>query len=281
MALALGPHTLDALETGTLALDGGAMFGVVPRALWARIFPPDEHNRIRLAMRSLLIRTGGRVVLVDCGPGDQWTEKERRNYGFEDASRLDVELQRLGLGRSDVTDVILTHLHFDHCGGAVRLDEDGREVPAFPRATYHVQARNWSWARNPSDRDRASYRVQTFRALEHSGQLHLIDGEIELLPGIGLLMSEGHTPGLQMVRVSSGGSWLTYCADLLPTRAHLRPAWGMAYDLQPLVITEEKMALLAEAIEDEGILFLEHDPDVQACRVREENGEILFDEVSL
>jgi glyoxylase-like metal-dependent hydrolase (beta-lactamase superfamily II) len=249
------------------------MFGIVPKPMWERRIPSDAANRVHLAARSLLIRSGGRVIVVDAGLGEHWSEKERGLYAISPPG-LDAELARVGLSRADVTDVILTHLHFDHAGGA--LDVSGR--PTFPAATYHLQRRNWDWAMHPSDRDRGSYRPETFAALAASGALHLIDGELELFPGVRTLLSEGHTTALQLVRVESDEGWLVYCADLVPTSAHLAPAWGMSYDLQPLVVMEEKKMLIAEAIEERGILFFEHDPIVAACRIREERGQVVVAE---
>lgn len=279
MSLALGPHLLDALELGTFALDGGAMFGIVPKPLWERKIPADDRNRITQALRTLLIRSGDRVVLVDTGIGEKWGEKERDIYRLDDTDgALDRELGRLGLTRADVTDVVLTHLHFDHAGGATVRSEGGREEPAFPNATFHLQRRNWEWARQPTEKDAGSYRPENFDALERSGRLHLVDGETELFPGIHVVPSDGHTVGMQLVKVSGAGDWLVYCADLIPTTAHLRTSWVMAYDLQPLVSMEEKKVLVAQAVDEGGMLFFEHDPVVQACRVREENGALIVSE---
>lgn len=274
MSLQLGPHRLDALEPGTFALDGGAMFGIVPKPLWEKKIPADALNRIPQALRCLLVRSHGRIVLVDTGIGDKWTDRERGIYKIDQSAKtLDSELRRVGVTPDEITDVILTHLHFDHAGGATLRDGD-TERPAFPNATYHVQRRNLAWAHHPSEKDKGSYRADNFQALERSGQLHLIEGETELFPGIRLIVSEGHTVGLQLVRVEDGDRWLTYCADLIPTSAHLKPAWIMAYDLYPLTCIEEKKMLVAEAIADGGILMFEHDPRVQACTVREEGGEV-------
>ena len=275
MALRLGKHQLDALETGRFSLDGGAMFGLVPRPLWERKIAPDERNRIPQAARCLLIRSGERVILVDTGMGEDWSEKERTIYGIEHGlTSLDSELRRLGLTRSDVTDVILTHLHFDHAGGAV---DPGGQL-AFPSATYHLQRRHWEWAHRPSERDRGSFRANTLAGLEAAGRLQLLDGETELFPGIRVLLSEGHTVAMQLVRVEGDGTWLTYCADLIPTSAHLAPAWGMSYDLFPLTVIEEKKKLVAEALQHDGILFFEHDPNLQACRIREDGGQVRVSE---
>jgi len=275
MSRAFGPHMLDAVETGTFALDGGGMFGVVPRPLWEKHAPADARHRVRLAARALLVRTGERNVLVDTGFGSRWSAKQQEIYGFETSSgSLDEGLSRLGLDRAAVTDVVLTHLHFDHAGGAVELDASGRERVAFPRATFHLQRRNWAWAHQPSERDAAAYRPEDWRALELSGRLHLVDGEIELFPDIWLVPSEGHTAGMQMVRVEGDGRWLVHCSDVIPTAQHLHPAWGTAFDLHPLTVAEEKKMLVAQALDEGGVLFFGHDPRVAACTVREDGAEV-------
>jgi glyoxylase-like metal-dependent hydrolase (beta-lactamase superfamily II) len=279
MALRLGRFELHEVRDGTFALDGGAMFGVVPRTLWEKKHAPDEKNRIELALRCLLIVDGDRRVLVDDGIGDRWSDKHRDIYRIDQSAHdLDRELARAGFSRDDITDVVLTHLHFDHAGGTIRL-RDGKPVLAFPRATYHLQRRNWKWAHHASEKDAGSFRAETFELLEKSGRLHLIEGQTELYPGIELFVSEGHTVGLQLVRVHEGERSLVYCGDIIPTAAHLKPSWVMAYDLYPLTTIEEKKMLLAQAAEDGWILFFEHDPRVAACTVKEEAGEVVVDQV--
>jgi glyoxylase-like metal-dependent hydrolase (beta-lactamase superfamily II) len=276
MAVTLGKFTLHEVRDGTIALDGGAMFGVVPRPLWEKRFKPDERNRIALAVRCLLIVDGDRKILVDDGVGTRWDGKHREMYGIDHKERdLDRELKRAGLGRHDITDVVLTHLHFDHAGGTTR---EGDQL-AFPNATYHLQRRHWKWAHQPSDKDRGSFRHEDFHALEASGRLHLLEGATELYDGVHLFISEGHTVGLQLVRVETdAGSWV-FCGDLVPTTAHLRPSWVAAYDLYPLTVLEEKKQLLAQAIEEGWVLFLEHDPLVAACTVKDEGGTVVVDRV--
>jgi glyoxylase-like metal-dependent hydrolase (beta-lactamase superfamily II) len=183
-----------------------------------------------------------------------------------------------GLGAGDVTDVVLTHLHLDHAGGLVRWAPDGRPEAAFPRATIHVQRRHWAWAQAPSEHDAQSFRPEPLALLAHSSHLHLVEGEQELLPGLDLVVSEGHTTAQQLPRFRGEGRHLTCCADVIPTAAHLRPAWGMAFDLRPLTTVEEKKVLLAEALEEDGILFFSHDPAVAACRLAERDGWPAFRE---
>jgi glyoxylase-like metal-dependent hydrolase (beta-lactamase superfamily II) len=279
--LQLGRWKLASIVDGTFALDGGAMFGIVPRPLWEKQIAPDERNRIRLAARCLLAvdEGAGRRVLVDLGMGDKWDAKHARIYGVErPGGGLDGALARHGLSRADVTDVVLTHLRFDHAGGATRRGEGGGLECTFQHATFFVQRRNWQWAQAPSERDRGSYLAENFDALAHCGRLHLLDGPCELLPELEIIVSEGHTTGQQLPRFHGGGTHLTFCGDVIPTRAHLRVPWVMAYDLHPLTTIEEKKMLLAQALEDDGILFFEHDPQVAACRVVEADGQPAFRE---
>lgn len=279
MPMRLGRFELHQVRDGTFALDGGAMFGVVPRPLWEGKHPPDERNRIELALRCLLVVDGKRKVLVDDGIGQVWDGKHRDIYAIDHSRHdLDRELARAGLRPEEVTDVVLTHLHFDHAGGTTRY-EGGELALSFPNATYHLQRRNWKWAHHPSERDAGSFRPENFALLERSGRLHLLEGQTELYPGIQLFVSEGHTVGLQLVRVTDGDRSLVFCADLIPTVAHLRSSWSMGYDLYPLTVIEEKKMLLAQAMEDGWILFFEHDPQIAACTVKEEGGEVVVDRV--
>jgi glyoxylase-like metal-dependent hydrolase (beta-lactamase superfamily II) len=272
--LRLGRWRLAAVQDGTFALDGGGMFGIVPRPLWEKAMAPDARNRIRLAARCLLaVADDGRRVLVDDGIGDKLDAKRTEIYGVDrSGGGLDSGLATLGLTRADVTDVILTHLHFDHAGGTTRRRADGALELAFPNATYHLQRRNWQWAHAPSEKDQGSFLPENFALLEHSVHLHLVDGELTLYPDLELIVSEGHTVAQQLPRFHGEGTHLTYCGDVIPTRAHVRVPWVMAHDLYPLTTIEEKKMILAQALEDDGILFFEHDPEVAAVRLREEEG---------
>jgi glyoxylase-like metal-dependent hydrolase (beta-lactamase superfamily II) len=252
------------------------MFGIVPRAVWEKDHPPDEQNRIELALRCLLIDAGDRKVLVDTGVGDKLARAEQVRFAV-DRSRynLDAELARAGTSRAGITDVVLTHLHFDHAGGTTLRRPDGRMELAFPNATYHLQRRHWKWAHHPTERDASFFVDENFLLLEQSGRLHLVEGETELCEGIELLVSEGHTVGAQLVRVESEEVRVLFCGDLVPTRSHLAIGCNMAFDLQPLTMIEEKSMLLAQALEDDAILFLEHDPRIAATRVREVDGAVV------
>jgi glyoxylase-like metal-dependent hydrolase (beta-lactamase superfamily II) len=284
--LQFGRYRVASLPTGTFALDGGAVFGVVPRPRWERRLPPDQRHRVRLAARSLLAldRDAGRVILVDTGLGDRWDDAARDLLDLRPAAGpggadgLLGALARHGLGPADVTDVILTHLHFAHAGGATVRGPGGALALAFPRATHHVQRQAWHQAHAPGDRDRAAFREEDLALLAHAPDLHLVDGETSPLPDVELVVSHGHTPGQQLPRLHGDGSHLTWCGDLIPTHHHLRPGWVMAYDLDPAASVDEKKVLLAEALEDGGILAFAHDEAMAGCRLGEEEGRPVFRE---
>jgi glyoxylase-like metal-dependent hydrolase (beta-lactamase superfamily II) len=277
----VGRYEIASIVDAWFALDGGGVFGVVPRPLWERRIAPDARNRIRLASRCLVAsdRDARRVVLVDDGIGDKWDAKRADIYAIDrSGGGVDAGLARLGLSREDVTDVVLTHLHFDHAGGTTRRSADGRLALSFPRATHHVQRRAWQLAHAPTDKDAASTRADDFELLQHSNLLHLVEGDARPFPDVELIASQGHTAGQQLPRFHGDGTHLTFCADVIPTHAHLRPGWVMAYDALPLTTIEEKKVLMAEALEDDGVLAFEHDPVMAACRLREEDGRPVFRE---
>lgn len=278
--LCIGHYDVYPVPTGVFGLDGGAMFGTVPKVLWEKTNPADEHNRIRMEARALLLDGTGpdgvrRRILVDCGIGGDFNVKYGEKLGSKfaemyavDASvSLEGSLGKLGLTRSDITHVILTHLHFDHSGGATRA-EGGKLVPTFPNARYFVQKANVETARKPNVREKASYFDANFAVLLDSNVVELLDGDREeLLPGVSVFVSNGHTRGQQIVRVSGGKDSLLYCGDLIPTSTHVRLAWVMGYDLDPLTLIEEKRAVLERAAAEGTYLYFEHDPEVDAARV--------------
>lgn len=278
----IGPYELHAIETGRFALDGGAMFGVVPRPLWEKTNPPDGKNRITLAARALLLRGNGRTVLIDTGNGAKFNEKLTSIYRI-DMSGFDLvsSLARHGVAPADVTDVILTHLHFDHAGGSTTLS-GGEVVPTFPRARYCVQREHWLAAQRPTERDTASFFPEDFMPLHQRGVLDFTEGEGEILPGVTVTLVHGHTAALQCPLISDGRTTLLYCADLVPTVSHVPLPWIMAYDLRPLVTLEEKRRLLGRAAEAGWILFFEHDPNLAAARLaRTDKGIVLGDPVAI
>lgn len=269
----IGPYELYSIETGRFRLDGGAMFGVVPKPMWEKTNPPDEKNRISLAARALLLVSNGKRILIDVGNGNKYNDKLISIYAF-DSSRFDLlsSLQRHNLAPEDITDVILTHLHFDHAGGST-TKINGEIRPTFPNAKYYVQREHWETANKPTERDRASFFADDYMPLHQTGVLEFTEGEGELLPGISFRLVHGHTSALQCPVVSDGKTSLIYCADLMPTTSHVQLPWIMAYDLRPLVTLEEKRRILNEAVDRDWILFFEHDPNTEAVRlIRGEKG---------
>jgi len=278
----IGGYDIHPVETGRFALDGGAMFGVVPKPLWEKTNPPDEKNRITLAARALLLKGEGRTVLIDTGNGGKLNEKLASIYRVDTSgSDLASSLARYGVSPEAVTDVILTHLHFDHAGGSTML-LNGESVPAFPQARYYVQAEHWRAAAAPTERDRASFFPEDFLPLRERGVIEFTEGEGEILPGVEVRLVHGHTAALQCPLISDGRTTLFFCADLVPTAAHLPLPWIMAYDLRPLVTLEEKRRLLTLAADEDWILFFEHDPALAAARLsRTDKGIVLGEPLTM
>lgn len=264
----IGPYNLHTIDTGRFALDGGAMFGIIPRPLWSRHIEPDDQNRIPLQMRCLLLEGNGRVILIDNGLGDKYNDKFATIYAVDqETTNLESSLRRAGFAAEEVTDVILTHLHFDHCGGSTVRDGD-RLKPAFPNAIHYVQERHWAWANESNLRERGSFLEENFAPLESSGQLRLVREEETLFDGVDVFTAEGHTEGQQLVRIAGPERSLVFAADLLPTSAHLAPVWGMGYDIRPLVTIEEKGRFLDQALEAGWTIFFEHDPHIEIADLR-------------
>jgi len=263
----IGKYQLEEINAGSLSLDGGAMFGVVPKTLWQRSNPADELNRVALKTRSLLVRSESKIILVDTGIGNNWDEKFCRIYGVEGQNlELISSLKENGIAREDVTDVLLTHLHFDHTGGSV-IFSNGKYEPAFPNAKYHVQKRHFELAINPTEKDKASFIKDRFNPLIENNMLKFIDGEAEFDDNISFVVSNGHTNSMQLVKVSDGTKTLLYSADLFPFASHIPLPYIMAYDINPLITLSDKKRILSKAIEEEWILFFEHDPEIVAATV--------------
>lgn len=267
LSFAVGGARVSVLSDGTIALDGGAMFGVVPRVVWEKRDPPDERNRVTLGLNVALIEAGGKRVLVDTGMGDRWSEKEVRMYRIDRSTTLLDGLRGRGLAPEDIDVVVNTHLHFDHAGGNTRRAGD-RIVPTFPRARYVVQRGEWEDARHPHERSRASYREDDFVPLAEAGRLDLIDGEAEVAPGVRAVPVGGHTTNHQMVVVADGGETLVVPTDLLPTASHLPLPFVMGYDLFPVATLEAKRRLLSSAAEGGWRVLFYHDPRTPVGRVR-------------
>ena len=256
------------LDTGKLKLDGGAMFGVVPKVLWNKIYPADENNQVKLVMRCLLIETGDKKIIIDTGVGSKMDEKKSQIYFLEDILPLDELVASKGINPEEITDVILTHLHFDHCGGSVKYNSKGEAVPVFPNANYIVSTTQWEAAVNPNKRERASYFPENFIPLQEHNLLQLIDSNYRLTEDIELRLFNGHTNGQIVPFIKYNDNILVFIGDIIPSVANIPLSWITAYDMQPLVALEEKEEFLNEAEKNNYILVMEHDIYNECCTVR-------------
>jgi len=266
-----GDFEVVPLLDGFFRLDGGAMFGVVPKPLWQKRAAADERNRILLGLRPLLVRTPEHNILIDAGIGDKMTPKEVEIYGIDRRPGLEASLAAAGLAMADIDLVIASHLHFDHAGGFTRREGD-RVVPAFPRATYYVRRQEWDDATHPHERNRASYLAENFAPLADAGVIKFIETDGDVVPGVSVARTGGHTMHHQLVRVESGGRVGIFTADLMPTTAHVDEPWIMGYDLYPMDTFFYKKRFLAEAIAGEYVIFFEHDPAIAAGIIRDTGG---------
>lgn len=271
ISLNIGPYSIHAIPTGIFGLDGGAMFGTVPKILWEKNIPADKDNRIPLEARALLLKSSNKNILIDCGNGSDFIAKYgeklggkfNQMYNIDDSGpNLLKSLSIHGVSSSDITDVILTHLHFDHCGGATCLDKNSNKlIPTFKNAKYYVQKTNLQTAQNPNLREKASYYNANFQPLLDNNVLQLIDGNIRnILPNISLQVSNGHTRGQQIVIINDDTTSLIYAADTIPTSSHIRLAWIMGYDLDPMTLILEKQKIIDTIADQNSYIFFEHDP---------------------
>ena len=263
---------LHSLNTGYFKLDGGAMFGVVPKSLWSRTNPADERNMCRWAMRSLLIEQGDRLILVDTGIGDKQSEKFFSYYYLHGEDGLEKNLTALGFSIPAITDVFLTHLHFDHVGGAVKRNANGLLVPTFPNAHYWSNERHWNWAVQPNAREKASFLKENILPLQESGQLKFIEvdeGELQVRTQLGfdVLLVHGHTESQMLPLIENNGKQILFTADLLPSAGHIPLPYFLGYDTRPLFTLDEKKRILNEAADKDILLFFEHDPDNECARL--------------
>jgi glyoxylase-like metal-dependent hydrolase (beta-lactamase superfamily II) len=263
----IGKYKLSIIESGFFGLDGGAMFGIVPKPLWEKTNPSDEANRIKLSTRHLILESDSRKIIIDTGMGEKWDEKMKSIYAVEENVSMQSALDKKGLKVEDITDVILTHLHFDHTGGST-VANNGKLEPAFPNAKYYVQKQNYDWGINPSQRDKGSYLIENFKPLFEEGVLNFINGNESFDNEIEFIVINGHTFGQQMVKVSDGSSTILFCADLIPTISHIPLPYIMGYDLQPLVTLEEKKKYLKIAVDENWKLFFGHDPEFALATVK-------------
>jgi len=268
----LGDLELTSLHDGFFRLDGGSMFGVVPKPLWSAKAVPDERNRIRLAMRPLVVR-GEKTMIIDAGLGDKEDTKFRDIYGVDRVPGLDASLDEAGLSPEDIDIVLATHLHFDHAGGFTTRDASGRVRPRFPRARYVVRRGEWEDATHPHERNRASYRPDNYVPLAEAGVLDLVDDDRTIMPGVRVRRTGGHNMHHQMVWIESAGRRAAFVGDLIPTTAHLPDAWIMGFDLYPMDTLAAKRAFVQEALARRDLVYFEHDPVVAAGYITEESGK--------
>jgi glyoxylase-like metal-dependent hydrolase (beta-lactamase superfamily II) len=274
-----GQYECHSLDLGTIAVDGGAMFGIIPRLAWEQKIPADDHHRIQLKTRALLIRGHARTILVDTGCGTKLSDDMKADYGIPSTQPdLNQVLSAYAVAPGDVTDVVLTHLHFDHAGGAT-VRSDDRVIPAFPNAVYYVQTEQWEEGGNPSERDRLSYLSDDFISLKENGRLQLLDGSLTLHDGIEIMVTYGHTKAQQHVVIRGEDRSLFTAADLVPTTAHIPVPWHMGFDSRPLDLFPEKDYFLRKAIRENWILHLPHDPDIEAVTLRQGDPWMVLDQV--
>jgi glyoxylase-like metal-dependent hydrolase (beta-lactamase superfamily II) len=270
-----GDYRVEIVPDTEFRLDGGAMFGVVPRNLWSRVCPPDDQNRIRMNMNCLFIDTGSERILIETGIGEKWPAKQAAMYGIDRIRPLSDSLRSItGVGPEGITIVINTHLHFDHAGGNTRIDEAGSTVPAFPNARYFISLAELEHAEQPSERDRASYLPENWQPLKESGQLELKDADYEVVSGLCMETHPGHNRSMQCWRLEQNGQTLYGFADLVPMRAHIQFPWIMGYDLFPLETLAAKKRLLPQAASEGWGCFFYHDPDMPLCRLADDNGKL-------
>ena len=260
---------IHVLHTGYFKLDGGAMFGVVPKSIWNKLNPADENNLCNWAMRCLLIEDGDRLILIDTGIGDKQDEKFYRHYYLSETRNLADLIKDKGYSPEDVTDVFLTHLHFDHCGGAI-IRKDDKLLPAFPNAAYWSNEKHWDWAVNPNEREKASFLKENILPLEETGKLNFIKYEegTSFMPNIKVRFVNGHTGAMMLPQINYKGRVIVYVADLLPSTGHIPLPYVMAYDMFPLTTLQEKKSFLEEAVAKNYILFFEHDPINECCELQ-------------
>ena len=272
----IGKYNLKTVISGFFALDGGAMFGIIPKPLWDKTNPADDLNRVTLSTRNLLLISDDKKILIDTGMGTKWDEKSKNIYRIDPTLDLELALELCEVKPDEITDVLLTHLHFDHTGGSTKL-ENGKLVPAFPNAKYYVQKKNFEWAMNPSERDRGSYIKDNFEPLVKEGVLHLIDGEIDFDENISFRIINGHTFAQQMIKISDSVNTVLYCADLMPFVSQIRISYVMGYDLQPMITVQEKKKYLQFAADENWYLYFCHDPQYAAATVKHTEKGIVQD----
>jgi len=266
----IGKYDLYSVETSEFGLDGGAMFGIIPKPVWEKKVSADELNRVNMVTRSLLLVSDEKKILIDTGNGTKWEEKYKQIYDINtDQYNIEKSLGKYGFSSEQITDVICTHMHFDHIGGNTKI-KSGEVVPTFPNAKYWISEKNWKLANHPSQKDAGSFIEHDWKVLAENQMIEIIDGREPFIEGIDTIVTHGHTPGLLHPIVSDGSNKLFYGADIFPMVAHIPIPWVMAYDVQPVITMEEKQKLLQKMEREDWILFFEHDPHIQACTVHKD-----------
>ena len=265
---------LYSINTGHFKLDGGAMFGVVPKSIWNKLNPADENNMCSWAMRCLLIEDGNRLILVDNGMGNKQDAKFFGYYYLHGNDTLEKSLNKYGFSSNDITDMVLTHLHFDHCGGSINYNTDRTKLePAFKNARYYCNKKHWEWAVNPNPREKASFLKENILPIQESGQLNFIDDSTELIPGLNFMEVNGHTEAMMLPIINYKNTTIAYMADLIPSTGHITIPYLMGYDIRPLETMKEKQTILNKALENNWTLFFEHDPTIECVNLtRTEKG---------
>jgi glyoxylase-like metal-dependent hydrolase (beta-lactamase superfamily II) len=269
----LGDFKLSVVSDGHFWLDGGSMYGSVPKALWGKLTPADKENRIRLSLNCLLIRTPDKMILLDTGLGEKFSKKLKEIYRTERSQNIISSLASLGIVPRDIDFVINTHLHFDHCGGNT-IRKDGRYVPAFPNARYIIQKNEWDNANEPNEKTKSSYRASDFLPLEEAGQVQLIEGDYEVIPGVKTMVTSGHTLGHQSVFISSQGEKALYLGDIIPMTHHLKISYMTGFDMYPAELLKTKKDIIRRAVEEHWLLIFEHDPKTVFARISRDSGAI-------
>jgi glyoxylase-like metal-dependent hydrolase (beta-lactamase superfamily II) len=276
---------ISIVNTGYFKLDGGAMFGVVPKSIWHKINPADDNNMCTWAMRCLLVQTENRNILIDTGIGNKQSDKFFSHYYLHGSDTLTSSLHALGLDNKDITDVFLTHLHFDHCGGAIQREAD-KLVPSFNNATYWSNKKHWDWAMTPNDRERVSFLADNIMPIKECGQLQFVNepnsGALSnFAQGVNVYHTYGHTESMMLPMITMGNTTFVYMADLLPSHGHVPLPYVMAYDMFPMKTLTEKKVFLDLACQNGYVLLFEHDPKYEACTLKQENGKYVIDKLGM
>jgi glyoxylase-like metal-dependent hydrolase (beta-lactamase superfamily II) len=267
---------LQVINSGFFKLDGGAMFGVVPQSIWKKLNPPDANNMCSWAMRCLLVQEGSRICLIDNGMGNKQSEKFFGFYYLHGDDSLEKSMHKAGINEQEITDMFLTHLHFDHCGGGIK-NEGSKVVATFPNATYWSNQAHWEWAVSPNAREKASFLKENILPIQESGQLQFLQ-ETKLTENIEILCVDGHTEQMMLPLISYKGRKILFCADLIPSIGHIPLPYIMAYDMRPLLTLQEKERILEQALAEDWILFFEHDPLHECCNLQKTEGGIRANE---